>query len=72
MEEDNLRIYVLKNNFKYSLEHKYIINTTIINELWNDLDYYRDDESEKYYLDELDNYERINKYIKTILDTINI
>ena len=68
----NLRIYVLKNNFKYSLEHKYIINTNIINELWDNLDYCRDEKSEEYYLDELDEYERRNKYIKRILDTINI
>ena len=68
----NLRIYVLKNNFKYSLEHKYIINTNTINELWDNLDYCRDEKSEEYYLDELDEYERRNKYIKRILDTINI
>ena len=59
------------NNFKYSLEHKYILNINEINRILDDIDncikYYQ--KNKKKLFKELDNYEKINIDIKTILST---
>ena len=66
MEEDNLRISIIKKNFKESLEKKYITNYILINQLWDKLDYCHDDELNNYYLKVINKYECRNIMIKTI------
>jgi hypothetical protein len=66
MEEDNLRISIIKRDFKESLEKKYITNTILINQLWDKLDYCHDDKLNNYYLKFINTYECRNIMIKTI------
>tara|TARA_Y100000590_G_C15195991_1_gene816813 strand:+ start:403 stop:615 length:213 start_codon:yes stop_codon:yes gene_type:complete len=66
MEEDNLRISIIKKNFKESLEKKYITNDILINQLWDKLDYCHDDKLNNYYLKVINKYECMNIMIKTI------
>ena len=63
---------IILNNFQYSLEHKYIINSIEINKLWDEIDNYMEYEEEDILLDVLNKYEEINLKIKKILSTINI
>lgn len=63
---------IILNNFQYSLEHKYIINSIEINKLWDEIDYCINYDEQNILLDVLNNYEEINLNIKKILSTINI
>jgi len=60
------------NNFIYSLEHKYILNINEINRILDDIDNCIEYYQKEILFKELDNYEKINIDIKTILSTINI
>ena len=65
-------MYVIKNNFKYSLEYKYINNKNIINQILEEIDYCRNDILEQNLYEDLDIYEKQNIQINKLLNSIYI
>ena len=61
---------IILNNYKYSLERKYILNCIEINNIWDKIDDCIIEEEEDILLDILNEYEELNIKIKIILSKI--